>query len=82
MAVMATEVSFEQRQALRQRMHAMTERLVAEYSDIFPAGSIIRCVSRHWIQTRHAGGDGDVVAATEAAVRRRLAMVLPAHSLK
>lgn len=81
MTVTAGTGLFEQRQVARERMLAMTERLIAEYADLFPAGSIIRCVSRCWLLQRNADDDVDVVVATEAAVRRRLAAVLPAHGI-
>jgi hypothetical protein len=73
------ESIFAQRQHVREQMLAMTERLVADYSGVVPAGSVMRCVSRLWLQLRQAGQDGDVVAAVEAAARRRLAEGRPAH---
>lgn len=81
MTVTVDTASFAQRRAARERMLVMTERLIAEYADVFPAGSVIRCVSRYWMQLRHAGADVDIVAATESAVRRRLSALRPPHRL-
>jgi hypothetical protein len=81
MTVTVDTASFAQRRAARERMLVMTERLIAEYADVFPAGSVIRCVSRYWIQLRNTGVDVDVVAATESAVRRRLSALRPPHRL-
>jgi hypothetical protein len=83
MTVTVDTAPFAQRRAARERMLVMTERLIAEYADVFPAGSVIRCVSRYWIQLRNTGVDVDVdvVAATESAVRRRLSALRPPHRL-
>lgn len=75
----ATDASlFEQRHHVREQLLTMTERLVAEYAGILPAGSVMRCVSRCWVQARLAGGPVDVVDETEATARRRLSAMVPA----
>jgi hypothetical protein len=70
----------ETRQLVHAEMLAMIEGLVAEYAGRVPASTVMRCVARsreHLLQTGVRDG---LVAATEAAVRVRLAAQLPARS--
>ncbi len=68
------------RQALRDEMQALVERLVAEYAATIPAGTVIRCVSRCREQLLRAGLRQGLVAATEAAARHQLSKKAPRHS--
>lgn len=59
--------------ALRHELHAAVERLVDDYREWIPVGSIVRCVARSW-ETVHAGrqSPSDPVAVVEALARTRL----------
>jgi len=70
-----------ERQATHVEMLAMTAQLIAEYADIFPAGSVIACVARSREQLLRSGVRRGLVPATEAAARSRLDRQLPARSL-
>jgi hypothetical protein len=60
---------------------AMTERLVAEYAERVPSGTVIRCVARCREHLLMTGVREGLVAATEAAVRVRLARILPPRAV-
>jgi len=58
----------------------MTERLVAEYAGLIPAGGVMRVVARAQEQLRTTGGDEDIVDRTEVLARSRLSRRFAAHS--
>lgn len=70
----------DQRHRQRDELLAMTERLVAEYAGVIPAGSVMRTVARcqHAHQLR-CGDRDEIVVAVEGATRTRLAEIVPAH---
>ena len=70
----------DQRHRQRDELLAMTERLVAEYAGMIPAGSVMRIVARcHHSYLLRRGDGADVVPAVEEAARTRLTAILPAH---
>lgn len=69
-----------ERALLRNDMLAMTEALVAEFAGNFPAGSVIRCVSRCREELMRSGVRIGLVEATEEAARRVLDARVPAHA--
>ena len=71
----------EARQHVHAEMLAMTESLVAEYAGRVSAGAVMRCVARSREHLMRTGIREGLVAATEAAVRVRLAAKLPARSV-
>ncbi len=58
----------------------MTERLIAEYADVAPAGTVIRCVARSRQLLLRSGVRHGLLAATEGAVRTRLAAAIPVEA--
>jgi hypothetical protein len=62
-------------------MLAMTESLIAHYSGVIPAGSVMRCVARCQEHLLRAGVRDGLVAAVEASARRRLDGAVPAHAV-
>jgi hypothetical protein len=71
----------QQRRIARDEMLAMTEGLIAEFSGLLPAGSVMRCVARCRKQLHRAGIRHGLVPATEAATRMKLTAVVPARSV-
>jgi hypothetical protein len=71
----------QQRQIARDEMLAMTDGLIAEFSGLLPAGSVMRCVARCRKQLHRSGVRHGLVAATEAAARMRLTAVIPAPAV-
>lgn len=66
----------------REELLAMTERLVAEYAGMVPAGSVMRTVARCHVDARRSGGlRDDVVGVVEQVARARLAAIMPAHAV-
>jgi hypothetical protein len=72
----------ERRQLVRADLLAMTESLIAEHAGVVPAGTVMRCVARSHELLMRAGVREGIVAATEAAVRRRLRELVPAHRVE
>lgn len=75
-------MSLEQTLRQRHELLAMTERLVAEYAGIVPAGSVMRTVARcqqlHLL--RHPVCT-DLTAAVEREARVRLEVAVPARRI-
>ena len=63
----------DDRYPLHSEMLAMTEQLIGEYSGAVPAGVVIDCVARTREHLVRTGVRHGLTAATEAAVRVRLA---------
>ena len=72
----------EQRRRQRAELLALSERLVAEYASVIPAGRLMRTVARcHQAHLRRHGTGGDLVAAVERAARAELDVIVPAHRI-
>ncbi len=69
------------RELAREQMLALTERLVAEYAEVIPPGTVVRCVARCREQLLRSGVRHGLVPATEAAVRTALSATIPVHAL-
>ena len=59
-------------------MLAMTEGLIAEFSGLVTAGSVMRCIARCREQLRRSGVRHGLVPATQAAARVKLTAAIPA----
>lgn len=68
------------RQAGRDDMLRMTERLIADYAGRVPAGGVMRVVARSQEQLRSIGDGSHLVERTEMLARIRLAKRFAAHS--
>jgi hypothetical protein len=67
----------QQRRAERDEILAMTEGLIAEFSGLVSAGSVMRCIARCRKQLHRSGIRHGLVPATEAAARVKLTAVVP-----
>jgi hypothetical protein len=74
------EQGIEARQASRDDMLRMTERLIADYAGRVPAGGVTQVVARAQEQLRSTGYDDLLVERTEMVARSRLAKRFAAHS--
>jgi hypothetical protein len=70
----------EARARLRDDMHALADMLVAEFSHVLPAGTVIRHVARAREELLVAGVRAGLVIATETMARHRLRALVPAHA--
>lgn len=70
----------QQRLALRDEMHAMTEQLVADYAATHTAGAVRRSVDRCRERLLVSGVRRGLVPATEAAARMMLEQTKPSRS--
>lgn len=69
----------ETRSVARQDLVEMTMSLIAEFADVLPAGTVIRCVARVRDQLLGAGVRAGLVVAAESTARLRLSELLPAR---
>lgn len=60
-----------------QDMHAMTDRLVAEYAGVVSAEAVAGCIARCRERLLKTGVERGLVPATEAAARVTLAATAP-----
>ena len=70
-----------ERHRLRNDLLRMTERLIADYAGIIPAGSVMRTVARCHSQMRRLGVRDELVPVVEQAARTRLTAILSARAV-
>ena len=70
---------FEARQTTHSELESVTSTLIAEFSGVVPAGTVIRCVAQAREQLLDSGVRAGLAAATESAARIRLRQLCPAH---
>lgn len=58
--------------AINEEVDAVVMRLIADYNDRIPAGSILRCLARSVHELRAAGVKAGAIIAAESMTRQRL----------